>query len=98
MARTGVRLGRAVAACVAVAGAVTIAGARANGAPSRESRSVPVVRVVHVVGPGETVWGIARSLVGPEGDPRPVVDAMVRVNHLGRDMVQPGQRLVLPAS
>ena len=95
MRRTRVRWGRLLGVAVTVAGVV--AGARgAAGAPSVPS--APVVRTVHVVRAGETVWGIATSLAGPGGDPRPVVDRIVAMNHLGATPLQAGARLLLPAS
>lgn len=51
----------------------------------------------HVVAEGETLWGIARGLVGPEGDPRPVIDAIRDANDLGTGVLVEGQPLVLPA-
>lgn len=43
---------------------------------------------------GETMWAIAQRLA-PGRDPRPVVDALARVN--GGTQLQAGQRLVVPA-
>jgi len=50
------------------------------------------------VQPGDTVWGIARQAVGPEGDPRPVVDELVHQNHIRDAVIVPGQRLVLSST
>lgn len=74
----------------------SLAGRAGAGGPSEGPASPPAS--VHVVRSGETVWGIARSLVGEEGDPRPVVDALVRANHLTGGTVQPGERLIVPAA
>jgi len=73
------------------------AGAGAEG-PARSGRVGPSVSVgpVHVVAHGETLWSIARETVGPGGDPRPVVDALISANHLSSALIRPGQRLVLP--
>jgi Tfp pilus assembly protein FimV len=49
---------------------------------------------VVTVSPGDTLWGIARSL-RPGGDPRPVVDALARAN--GGSTLQAGQQLLIPA-
>lgn len=52
---------------------------------------------VHVVAEGDTLWGIARGIVGDEGDPRPVVHDLRELNGLGPGSVLlPGVRLVLP--
>ncbi len=93
VSRTRVPLGRSVAVAVAVCLSVVVAGARAGAGPSR-----PATRRIHVVLSGETVWGIARRVVGPNGDPRPVVDAIVRANHLGSGRLQPGERLSIPSA
>ncbi|MDQ3106221.1 MAG: LysM peptidoglycan-binding domain-containing protein [Actinomycetota bacterium] len=53
----------------------------------------PVARATHVVAPGDTLWSIARTLV-PEGDVRPVVDALA-ASRDGRPL-QVGERIVLP--
>jgi hypothetical protein len=49
-----------------------------------------------VVQAGDTLWGIARGLVGSEGDPRPVVDSLVRLNQVSDGLIFPGERLRLP--
>lgn len=54
------------------------------------------VRGVYVVQAGDTLWGIARDLVGSEGDPRPVVDSLVRLNQVRDGLIFPGERLLLP--
>lgn len=48
------------------------------------------------VADGESLWSIAESLA-PQGDPREVIDEIVRINGLDDTVVQPGQRLALPA-
>jgi len=47
----------------------------------------------HVVQPGDTIWGVARRFQ-PEGDVRPLVDAMVDARQ-GRSL-QVGERLAVP--
>ena len=69
------------------------AGSSIDGATARDRR--PAVRT-YVVRPGDTLWGIARRLAGPAADPRPVVDELVRANHVGGSL-QVGARLVLPS-
>ena len=61
-----------------------------------ERRSLVHQRLTALVRPGDTLWGIARRLAGPEADPRPVVDALVRANHV-MGSLPVGARLVLPS-
>jgi len=72
--------------------------AGATGAAGVANGARPVATRVHVVREGETLWGIARGVVGSEGDPRPVVDALAAANHLRNAFIVPGQRLVVPSS
>jgi len=81
---------------VAVCAGLGVAGAHAGAGANDLRGTTRASRAVHVVRPGETLWGIARSVVGGDGDPRPVVDAIVRLNGLGRGHLQPGAELVLP--
>jgi LysM repeat protein len=53
----------------------------------------PVAEIVYVVQPGDTVWGIARS-VEPDDDPRRTVDAILAAR--GNGSLQVGERIVLP--
>lgn len=55
--------------------------------PQGESR-------VYVVRAGDTVWSIAQDVV--RGDPRAMVDAISRRNHLGASSIVPGESLVIP--
>ena len=49
-----------------------------------------------VVGPGETLWEIAERH-DPDGDPRITIRRIADLNGLADSVVQPGQRLRLPA-
>ena len=64
-------------------------GAAAGETVAREGGAV------HVVEPGDTLWVIARGIVGPEGDPRPMVDRIRETNDLDGPLLA-GTRLVLP--
>src|SRR6266516_7339261 len=72
MARTRVRWGRVGTLLGVTSMAAVLAGGHALA-----SNATPVVARYHVVRPGETVWSISRAIVGPEGDPRPVVDQVI---------------------
>ena len=56
------------------------------------SQAPPTAGETYVVQPGDTLWSIAAA-IAPDRDPRPVVDALRRVN--GGPTLQPGQRLLL---
>jgi LysM repeat protein len=66
-------------------------GGRAGAGTGR-----PTAQRVHVVRSGETLWAIARTIVGPAGDPRPMVDRLIETNHLSGRALDPGRRLILP--
>ena len=91
MPRTRVRWGRAVPIGLAVALGIGVVGGRAGAGTER-----PAAPLVHVVRPGETLWAIARGIVGAAGDPRPVVDRLIEANHLSGRVLDPGRRLILP--
>ena len=78
-----------LAAAVAVGQAAGVG--HAVGAETRQ-----VAHRVHEVKRGETLWSIARDVVGPQGDPRPVIDQLIAENDLSGAKILPGQRLSLP--
>ncbi len=70
-----------------VAGLLVVSAQLAYGSsPARYERIV--------VGPGDTLWGIAAGHYG--GDPRARVDQIIRVNHLSSPALVPGQSLQIP--
>ena len=77
---------------VVVAGVLVALLSGRAGAGSRGQR--PAVRV-YVVRSGDTLWGIAEGVVGPTGDPRPVVDRLASVNRVRDGLIRPGQELRL---
>jgi hypothetical protein len=92
MIRTKVRLGRAGLVVVMVM-LTWMVGGRSG---LRYSSAELVAGRVHVVRQGESVWTIAERITGRRGDPRPVVDRIVAMNHIRGGVVQPGQQLRLP--
>ncbi|HVF33290.1 MAG TPA: LysM domain-containing protein [Acidimicrobiales bacterium] len=79
---------------------LSVLGGGSLTAPERGStpatatlRMAPVASTTHVVEPGDTLWSIARQLV-PEGDVRPVVDALAA--HRDGRPLQVGERIALP--
>ncbi|MFC4913441.1 LysM peptidoglycan-binding domain-containing protein [Actinomadura gamaensis] len=73
--------------------------ARAGGGdhPARPVPDAPKVVQVEVR-PGDTLWGIAER-AEPRADTRRTVQRILRLNGLPEDaLVQPGQRLRVPAS
>jgi hypothetical protein len=44
---------------------------------------------------GDSLWAIAES-IAPQGDPRIVIDEIMRLNGLDEATLEPGQRLALP--
>ena len=106
MARTGVRpqlaKRRLCAFVIAVSLAAVITGPVASaaggaGRPRPGGSLVPSAGRNYVVATGDTLWSIA-SLASPGRDPRPLVAAIERANHLGAPDLTPGQSLVIPSS
>jgi LysM repeat protein len=93
MARTRVRFGRLGVLAALLLVSVTLVAQGASGTEPAGSGG----GAVHVVEPGDTLWGLARSLVGDEGDPRPVVEQIRELNGLGTATIDPGMRLRLPS-
>lgn len=81
-----------VAALVAAVLAAGRAAGGADGLPT--SPGAPAHR--HVVQAGDTLWDIARARLGPESDPRPLVEAIRRANGIGPGDLTPGLELTVP--
>lgn len=98
MKRTRVR----PAARLLLAGAVAVvaAGGVSRGLEARAGVGVgglmPAASRTYVVRPGDTLWSIAERL-RPGSDPRPIVDAIERVNGVSAGELVPGQSLRIPA-
>jgi hypothetical protein len=77
----------------ALGGGPLTASESGSGRATATLRMAPVAKTTHVVAPGDTLWSIARELA-PEGDVRPVVDALAA--HRNGRPLQVGERIVLP--
>lgn len=94
MHRTYVRRRLVATFVVAVlAGAVTPAVAGAFASPAL----APVTQRTYVVRAGDTLWSIAARL-SPGSDPRPVIEAIERANHVEAGDLAPGRRLLITSS
>ena len=81
-----------VAALLVLLAAAVFAGA---GSVATERPGTPEPTRTVVVGPGDTLWGIAAE-IAPDGEVRQMVDHIEQLNALGSAMVQAGQRLQVP--
>ena len=102
LTRRGRRLVRTavvtVALLVALVAAV-VAGVGVGASQAGDGAAVPATATV-VVQPGQTLWGVARS-VAPGADVRETVARIKELSGLsgaGADTVRPGQQLVVPAA
>jgi LysM domain-containing protein len=93
------RRGRVVVVCVValalLAGLWTGARHRAR-ATSGGDRGPATAREAVIVGPHDTLWGIAVR-TRPEADPRVTVQRMIDLNALSTAVVNPGQKVYIPA-
>jgi len=90
MYRTRVRRRRATLAGAAICLFLLVAG------PARAALGHDAARTQrYVVRAGDTVWGIAQRQ-NPSADPRPLVDAIERQNHLGGSVLVPGEVIRVP--
>lgn len=88
--RTRVRWDRLAALTLLTVGVLGLAGRAFGDAPEPRPR-------VLVIEAGQTLWSIARSEVGAEGDPRPLIEEIRELNQLGAAGLEVGQRLRVPA-
>jgi LysM repeat protein len=82
---------------VLIVGLALLSSAMAGGVAARASGgSRPVASKTYVVSSGDTLWRLAARIVGPDGDPRPVVDRLIELNGIRDGIIVPGQRLAIP--
>jgi LysM repeat protein len=74
---------------------VVLSAVRVTSSASTGSPPPPAPAPVHVVEPGETLWGIAAALA-PQADTRLIVARLAELNGLASAEVRPGQVLLLP--
>ena len=92
--------GRAVFGTLAALPVVAIAlflglgapGAQASGSPTTGTTTFEYVSVA----PGQSLWQLAEQLA-PQADPSEVVADILALNNLSSGVVQPGQKLAVPA-
>jgi Tfp pilus assembly protein FimV len=89
MSRTTVRRRGAVAATVVM---LLLFGGHARAGARR-----PAGGRTYVVQAGDTIWDIAQRKVGPRADARPLVDRLIRLNHLHDATIFVGERLSVPS-
>jgi hypothetical protein len=85
-----------VAALLTSAFLVLGLGGRALGGASEPAGERTRPRIL--IEPGQTLWSIAKGVVGPEADPRPYIQQIRELNGLATSELQVGQRLALPAA
>ena len=79
--------------CIVLVGSELLG--RLSGTPGSTPVGAVGRDVVYVVQPGDTLWEIGLRLNHPGRDIRPFVDRLIDV--AGTSVLQPGQRIVLPA-
>lgn len=94
MSRTRVRRHRLLVTSAIVA--VGAFGATHAAGASSASSASPIASHRYVVRSGDTLWSIAER--AGSGDPRQLVDAIARANHVEPDALVPGQTLVIPSA
>lgn len=89
------RRGRLSVFLASLAVVLSLGIALGAGSVASEEPGTPTPTRTVVVGPGDTLWGIAGELA-PDGEVRAMVDRIERLNALDSALVQSGQRLRVP--
>jgi hypothetical protein len=96
--RSSVRLtrrGRAVVVLLALLAVLAVGVVVASGSVATGEAGTPEPTRVVLVGPGDTLWGIA-SAVADDGDVRAMIDRIEDLNALESGSLESGQRLLVP--
>lgn len=93
----GVRLNRRGRIVVAVACALLAWGVLSVMTPNHADSMPSATEVTsYTVRPGDTLWSYAESITPKGGDVSQNVDMLMRLNDLSTDVLQAGQRIVVP--
>ena len=84
-----------VVAALLVAFAIGVFVTAAGSVATQRPGTPEPTRIVQVHS-GDTLWGIASELAG-DGEVRPMMEQIERLNALDSSVLQAGQRLVVPA-
>ncbi|QGQ19615.1 LysM peptidoglycan-binding domain-containing protein [Cellulomonas sp. JZ18] len=90
------RRGRVVVWLLAVGLALGVGGTARSAVADGPQSALEVERVV--VAPGDTLWGLAAQVAGPEEDVRDVVLRLIELNALPGGKLRAGQTVVVPVS
>ncbi len=91
------RRGRVVVVAAALLVLLAVALFAGAGSVATQRPGTPEPTRTVMVGPGDTLWGIAAE-IAPAGEVRSMVDRIERLNALDSAMVQAGQRLQVPVT
>ena len=91
------RRGRVVVVAAALLVLLAVALFAGAGSVATERPGTPEPTRTVMVGPGDTLWGIAAE-IAPDGEVRSMVDRIARLNALDAAMGQAGQRLQVPVT
>jgi hypothetical protein len=89
------RRGRLAIFLASLVAVLCVGVALGAGSSATQEPGTPAPTRTVVVGPGDTLWGIAGGLAG-DGEVRAMVDRIERLNALDTALVQSGQRLRVP--
>jgi hypothetical protein len=89
------RRGRVVVVVLALMAVLAVGFVVAAGSVATDKAGTPEPTAVVMVGPGDTLWGIA-SAAADDGDVDSMMDRISKLNALDSGMLISGQRLLIP--